>query len=86
MIYRTQKVWNQLVTCPYWKDSSRLSFYSIGVQTVMLIAIDFGIKELKLEDTRYHIAAVIQLVAIVGAIGMSRLSERFGNIKVPILQ
>ena len=61
-------------------------FYSMGVQTVMLVAIDFGIKELKLEDTKLIIVAVIiQLVAIVGATGMSKLSEKLGNIKVLIL-
>ena len=57
----------------------------MGVQTVMLVAIDFGIKELKLEDTKLIITAVIiQLVAIVGAIGMSKLSANYGNIKVLI--
>jgi UMF1 family MFS transporter len=49
------------------------------------VAIDFGIKELKLEDTKLIITAVIiQLVAIVGAIGMSKLSATYGNIKVLI--
>jgi UMF1 family MFS transporter len=61
-------------------------FYSMGVQTVMLVAIDFGIKILKLPDDRLIITAVIiQLVAIVGAIGMSRLSEKFGNLRILIL-
>jgi UMF1 family MFS transporter len=65
---------------------SAFFFYSMGVQTVMLIAIDFGIKELKLENTKLIITAVIiQLVAIIGAIGMSKLSARIGNIKVLIL-
>ena len=60
-------------------------FYSMGVQTVMLIAIDFGIKELKLENIKLIITAVIiQLVAIVGAFTMSRLSAVYGNIKVLI--
>jgi UMF1 family MFS transporter len=61
-------------------------FYSMGVQTIMLIAIDFGIKELKLEDTNLIITAVIiQLVAIGGAIGMSRLSNRIGNLNVLLI-
>ena len=60
-------------------------FYSMGVQTVMLVAIDFGIKELKLPDDRLIITAVIiQLVAIAGAIAMSRLSAIYGNIRVLI--
>jgi len=51
----------------------------------MLVAIDFGIKELHLEDTKLIITAVIiQLVAIVGAVGMAKLSSRIGNIKVLI--
>jgi UMF1 family MFS transporter len=58
-------------------------FYSMGVQTVMLVAIDFGIKELHLADSKLIITAVIiQLVAIAGAFMMSKLSARFGNIPV----
>jgi len=58
-------------------------FYSMGVQTVMLVATDFGIKELKLENaTLILVLVVIQLVAIVGAVVMSRLSNRLGNINV----
>jgi UMF1 family MFS transporter len=58
----------------------------MGVQTVMLVAIDFGIKELKLPNEKLIITAVIiQIVAIIGAIGMSKLSAKFGNIKVLLL-
>ena len=79
-------VWEQLIHMPLLKRFlTAFFFYSMGVQTVMLVAIDFGIKELKLPDDRLIITAVIiQLVAIAGAIGMSRLSEKFGNIKVLI--
>ncbi|MEI7470654.1 MAG: MFS transporter [Chitinophagaceae bacterium] len=79
-------VWNQLTHMPVLKRFlSAFFFYSMGVQTVMLVAIDFGIKELKLENTKLIITAVIiQLVAIVGALGMSRLSSIYGNIKVLI--
>ena len=82
-----KKVWDQLVHLPVLKRYlSAFFFYSMGVQTVMLVAIDFGIKELHLEDTKLIITAVIiQLVAILGAIGMSKLSNRIGNIKVLIL-
>ncbi len=81
-----KKVWYQLIHLPVLKRFlSAFFFYSMGVQTVMLVAIDFGIKELKLENTKLIITAVIiQLVAIVGATGMSRLSERYGNIKILI--
>ena len=58
-------------------------FYSMGVQTVMLAATLFGSKLLGLEDTKLIVTVVlIQLVAIVGAILMSRLSAIYGNIKV----
>ena len=79
-------VWNQVIHMPVLKRYlSAFFFYSMGVQTVMLVAIDFGIKELKLEDQKLIITAVIiQLVAILGAVGMSRLSAKYGNIKVLI--
>ncbi len=80
-------VWQQVAHMPVLKRFlGAFLFYSMGVQTVMLVAIDFGIKILKLPDDRLIITAVlIQLVAIVGAIGMSRLSEKFGNLKILIL-
>ncbi len=79
-------VWNQLRHMPSLKRFlTSFFFYSMGVQTVMLVAIDFGIKILKLEDTKLIITAVIiQLVAIVGAMGMARLSARWGNLNVLI--
>ena len=77
-------VWNQVKQMPQLKRFlTAFFFYSMGVQTVMLVAIDFGIKELKLENSKLIITAVIiQLVAIAGAISMSRLSALYGNIKV----
>lgn len=77
-------VWNQVKHMPKLKSYlTAFFFYSMGVQTVMLVAIDFGIKELKLENSKLIITAVIiQLVAIAGAIMMSRLSAIYGNIKV----
>jgi len=58
-------------------------FYNMGVQTVMLIATTFGSETLKLDTTTLIITVVIiQLVAIVGAIVMSRLSDHYGNIQV----
>ena len=80
-------VWEQVVHMPVLKRFlAAFFFYSMGVQTVMLVAIDFGIKELKLPDQQLIITAVIiQIVAIIGAIGMSKLSARFGNINVLIL-
>jgi UMF1 family MFS transporter len=79
-------VWNQLVHLPALKRFlTSFFFYSMGVQTVMLVAIDFGIKELRLPNERLIITAVIiQIVAILGAIGMSKLSEVYGNIRILI--
>lgn len=79
-------VWNQVKRMPTLKRFLvSFFFYSMGVQTVMLIAIDFGIKELKLENSKLIITAVIiQLVAIAGAFVMSRLSTVYGNIRVLI--
>ncbi len=84
--HELQIVWNQLKHMPTLKRFlSAFFFYSMGVQTVMLIAIDFGIKELKLENSKLIITAVIiQLVAIAGAFTMSKLSAMYGNIKVLI--
>ncbi len=80
-------VWDQLTHMPVLKRFlGAFFFYSMGVQTVMLVAIDFGIKELKLPNEKLIITAVIiQIVAIIGAIGMSKLSAKFGNIKVLLL-
>lgn len=77
-------VWNQVKHMPVLKNYLvAFFFYSMGVQTVMLVATDFGIKLLKLPDEKLIMTlVVIQLVAIVGAIIMSRLSGRFGNIPV----
>jgi MFS transporter, UMF1 family len=79
-------VWQQVIHMPVLKRFlGAFFFYSMGVQTVMLVAIDFGIKELKLADDKLIITAVIiQLVAIAGAVAMSKLSATFGNIKVLI--
>lgn len=84
--HELQIVFNQVKKMPALKSYlTAFFFYSMGVQTVMLIAIDFGIKELKLENSKLIITAVIiQLVAIAGAFGMSKLSAIYGNIKVLI--
>ncbi len=78
------KVLQQVKAMPVlWLFLCAFFFYNMGVQTIMLIATNFGKEELAL-DTTVLIATVviIQLVAIVGAITMSRLSEKFGNFRV----
>jgi len=79
-----KKVYNEVKTMPVLKRYLRgFFFYSMGVQTVMLAATLFGSKVLQLDGTKLIITLlVIQLVAIPGAIIMSRLSAVFGNLKV----
>jgi UMF1 family MFS transporter len=79
-----KKVYNEIKGMPVLKRFLRgFFFYSMGVQTVMLAATLFGSKLLQLPDTKLIITVVvIQLVAIPGALLMSRLSSKFGNIKV----
>ncbi|MFC0774123.1 MFS transporter [Terrimonas alba] len=79
-----KKVFNEVRHLPVLKRFLRgFFFYSMGVQTVMLAATLFGSKLLNLEDSKLIITVVlIQLVAIAGAIVMSRLSAKFGNLKV----
>lgn len=58
-------------------------FYSMGVQTVMLAATMFGQEALGLPADKLIITLVlIQLVAIAGAMLMSRLSGSYGNLNV----
>lgn len=82
--HELKKVWLQLKHMPSLKRFL-LSFflYSMGVQTVMLVAAGFGKKEIfpKPEDEPKLLITIIiiQLVAMVGATAMSRLSKRIGN-------
>jgi len=56
--------------------------YSIGVQTVILLAGLYGKKELGIDTSKLIIIILlINLVAIFGAFVFSRLSEKIGNIK-----
>lgn len=79
-----KKVYGEIKKMPVLKRFLRgFFFYSMGVQTVMLAATLFGSKLLGLPDTKLIITVVIiQLVAIIGATVMSRLSAIYGNIKV----
>jgi len=79
-----KKVYQAISKLPVLKNFLRgYFFYSMGVQTVMLAATLFGSKLLQLPSTNLIITiVVIQLVAIPGAIWMSRLSEKFGNLRV----
>ncbi len=88
-----KKVWKQVQTMPKLKIYlAAFFFYSMGVQTVMLAAAVFGSKEVKKQvagqwvdmEAQDLIPAIlmIQLVAIVGATLMAKLSAKMGNFKV----
>lgn len=88
--HELQLVWNQLKQMAVLKRFL-LSFflYNMGVQTVMLVAAGFGKKEIfpNPEDEPKLLITIIliQLVAIIGAIGLSRLSKKIGNMWVLII-
>jgi UMF1 family MFS transporter len=94
--HELKKVWDQIKKMPLLKTYlAAFFFYSMGVQTVMLAAAEFGKKEIyKIKDgikvpmeTSDLITTIllIQLVAIGGAMLMARLSKKFGNLKVLML-
>ncbi|QCW99373.1 MFS transporter [Aggregatimonas sangjinii] len=87
-----KSVWTQL------KGNLRLKRYlnaffvfSMAVQTIMLMAVYFGEKEVAWADDGEKTTGliisilVIQLVAILGAIITSKISAKIGNIKTLIL-
>lgn len=78
------KVWAKVKTMPLLKRFlPAFFFYSMGLQTIMLVAAGFGAKELKMPTSGLiEIILIIQLVAIGGATLMSRLSGIYGNIQV----
>jgi UMF1 family MFS transporter len=81
------KVWNQLKHMKVLKRFLiAFFFYSMGVQTIMLVATNFGEKVLHL-GTAKLIAAIliIQLVAIAGAYLMSTMAKKIGNLQVLII-
>ncbi|MBS7563237.1 MFS transporter [Mucilaginibacter sp. Bleaf8] len=80
------RVWRNMKSMPFLQRYlTAFFFYSMGVQTVMLVATGFAAKELHLKDTQLIATIlIIQLVAIGGAALMSKLSSIYGNIKVLI--
>ena len=79
-----KKVWTQIkgLSLLKWFLTS-FFFYSMGVQTVMLAATLFGAQVLELPSDKLIITVVlIQLVGIAGAIIISRLSGKYGNLNV----
>jgi len=82
-----QNVWNQLKHIAVLKKFlNAFFFYSIGVQTIMLVAASFGEKVLHLGTSKLIATIlIIQLVAILGAYLMSLLSKVIGNVGVLML-
>lgn len=91
--HELKKVWHQVREMPFLKSYLlAFFFYSMGVQTVMLASTLFASKEIKktvdgqlvnLSSTDLIITIlIIQLVAILGATLMAKLSKNIGNIKV----
>lgn len=80
------KVWHQLKEMVILKRFLlAFFFYSMGVQTIMLVAAGFGEKVLKLGTSKLiAIILIIQLVAILGALIMSFFAKKYGNIRVII--
>jgi len=79
-----RKVWNQLKHIPALKRFlGAFFFYSMGVQTVMLVAALYGKSELQIPTTNLIISIlIIQLIAIPGAFIISWISSKIGNIQI----
>jgi UMF1 family MFS transporter len=95
-IQKLMEVWNQLKHIKVIKRFLISYFvYNMGVQTVMLLAVLFADKEIawpmdpvtsEPDKTGLLISIlIIQLIAILGAFVMSRLSRFIGNVWVLIL-
>jgi UMF1 family MFS transporter len=76
------KVFGKIKKMPLLKRFlSAFFFYSVGVQTIMLVAANFAAKELHMpDDSLITIILIIQVVAVLGAMLTSKLSARFGNV------
>lgn len=62
---------------------SSFFFYSVGMQTIFLMATLFGKSEINLEQEKLIATLlIIQIEAIIGAVIFSRLSRRIGNKNV----
>lgn len=87
-----RKVWNELKEHPRvkWFLSSYF-IYNMGVQTIMLLAVLFASKEImwveggewwQTKQTGLIVSIIlIQLVAVGGAIVMSKWSAKYGNLR-----
>ncbi len=77
------RVFKQVRNMPLLKRFlSSFFFYSVGVQTIMLVAANFAAKELKMpDDTLIEIILSIQIVGVIGAWLTSIVSGKIGNVR-----
>jgi UMF1 family MFS transporter len=80
------KVFGKIKQMPLLKRFlSAFFFYSVGVQTIMLVAANFAAKELHMKDEDLiSIILIIQVVAILGAWITSKSSAKYGNVSTLI--
>jgi len=80
------RVFKKIRTLPLLKRFlSSFFFYSVGVQTIMLVAANFASKELHMpDDTLIEIILSIQVVGIIGAWLTAKVSGKIGNVKTLI--
>jgi MFS transporter, UMF1 family len=80
------KVWQQLKKLKVLKRFLlAFFFYNTAVQTVMVVAALYGKNELLIPEANLiGTIVIIQLVAIIGANVISRLSAKYGNINTLI--
>jgi len=81
------KVFGKVKQMPLLKRFlSAFFFYSVGVQTIMLVAASFAAKELHMkDDDLISIILIIQVVAIIGAYITSKSSAKYGNVRTLIV-
>lgn len=81
-----KKVWHQVKKISLLKRYlTSFFFFSMGLQSVMLVAALYGKEELAIPvDKLIPAIIIIQLIAIPGAIALSWLSSRIGNLKALI--
>ncbi|MDB4919333.1 MFS transporter [Mucilaginibacter sp.] len=81
------KVFGKIKKMPLLKRFlSAFFFYSVGVQTIMLVAASFAAKELHMkDDDLISIILIIQVVAIIGASITSKSSAKYGNVRTLIV-
>jgi UMF1 family MFS transporter len=81
------KVFNKVKSMPLLrKFLSSFFFYSVGLQTIMLVAGNFAKKDLHMsDDTLISIILSIQIVGVIGAWITSKASAKYGNVRTLVV-